>query len=206
MGISCGIFIAKTGRYLELMWIGPILLTLGTGLYISLGAHTSIGRIIGFQIIAGVGTGLLFEAPLIALQALVSQKDTATATATLSFIRSISTALSIIIGGVVFQNGMETKAGQLRMAGLPANITDQLTGSFAAANVPLIGTITDSAQKWAVKEAFAWSIRNLWIMYTCVSACGIIASLFVTKMVLSKIHTETRTGIEKESDRVDGQT
>jgi hypothetical protein len=205
MGIGCGVFIHRTGRYLEIIWIGPILLTIGNGLYILLGVDSSVAMIIGLQVVAGVGAGLLFEAPLIALQALVSQKDTATATSTLGFIRTMATALSIIIAGVVFQNGMQNRAGGLRATGLPTNITDQLTGSSAAANVMLVSTVVDPIQKLAIKEAFAWSIRNMWIMYTCISACGIVASLFVTKQVLSKVHTETRTGIDKETDDVNIQ-
>jgi hypothetical protein len=48
-------------------------MTLGNGLYILFSANSSVGKIVGFQIIAGIGQGLLFEAPLIAIQAFVSQ-------------------------------------------------------------------------------------------------------------------------------------
>lgn len=66
MGLLCGIVIHQTGRYLELIRCGMVLLTIGTGLYIYLGATSSIAKIVGFQIIAGLGAGMLFEPPLIA--------------------------------------------------------------------------------------------------------------------------------------------
>ncbi len=195
-GIATGLIIHRTGRYLDLIYVGMAFLTLGSGLFINLTANSPLYEIIIFQIITGTGAGLLFEPPLIALQSLVSQADTATATATFGFIRNIATALSVVVCGVVFQNGMELREPILREQGLPTNVTDLLTGSAAAANVMVISTLRDPAQVQDVKEAFAWSLRNMWIMVTCVSACGIVASLFIGKHVLGTEHTETKTGLK----------
>lgn len=173
-------------------------LTIGNGLYIYFNATSSIAEIVIFEAIAGIGAGLLFEPPLIALQALVSQDDTATATATLGFFRNLATSFSIVIGGVVFQSGMQLQVPKLRMAGLSAEIIQQVSAGNAAANVMVIGTISDPAQQLAVKEAFAFSLRNMWILYTCVSAVGLLASAFIAKQALSKEHTETKTGITKK--------
>jgi putative Mn2+ efflux pump MntP len=138
-------------------------MVLGNGLYILFSATSSIASIIGFQIITGIGHGLLFEAPLIAIQALVSQDDTATATSTFGFMRNLSTALSVVICGVIFQNGMDVKAAQLARppVSLGKNVTDALAGGNAAANVMIIRTIGDEGQKMAVKKAFVWSLRNM---------------------------------------------
>jgi len=59
-----------------------------------------------------------------------------------------------------------------------------------------VGEIQDLRQRLAVREAYAWSMRNMWIMYTGVSALGVLASMFVKKHVLRKDHVETRTGIK----------
>lgn len=80
-------------------------------------------------------------------------------------------------------------------------MTESLAGGAAAANVFVIKGIADAGQKRAVKEAFAWSLRNMWILYTCLSGCGVVASGFITKQVLSKEHTETRTGLKKETEQ-----
>ena len=199
MGIFAGIFIHRTGRYLELIWVGTGLMTLGFGLLIALNASSSLKEIIPFQLVAGVGSGLLFEPPLIAIQALVSQDDTATATATFGFIRTLATSLSIVIGGVLFQNGMHLQQSNLRAAGLPDDLVEQLSGTAAAANVMVIRTLTNIAQKEVVKEAFAWSLRNMWIMYTSIAAVGVVAGGFVGKAILGKEHTETKTGLRKEN-------
>lgn len=142
---------------------------------------------------------------MIALQALVSQDDTATATATFGFIRNLATSLSVVIGGVVFQNGMSMCASSLLAAGIPANIAEQLSGQAAAANVMLIQRLGDEGMQRAAKEAFAWSLRNMWILYCGVAFFGFLAGWCVEVRVLGREHVETRTGLrEKEAEvRVD---
>lgn len=202
VGILVGFFIHRTGRYLELLYIGGLLMVLGNGLYILFSSTTPLSQIIGFQIVAGVGQGLLFEAPLIAIQAGVSQANTATATSTLVFTRNLSTALSIVICGVIFQNSIDIRADVLGAPPhqIPANITDLISDGRAGANVLLIENITDPAQRQAIKDAFVWSMRNMWIFATGVAALGSIATVFVKKELLSKHHVETITGLREKTE------
>jgi len=104
----------------------------------------------------------------------------------------------------MFQNGMKLQKSNLRNQGLPADLLNSLSGPDAASNVNLIATIANQAQRLAVKQAFAWSLRNFWIMCTCMAACGLIAGGFVRKKELSKEHTETQTGIKEKTDVVAG--
>lgn len=71
-----GIFIRKTGQYLPPIWAGMTLMTLGFGLFIDLGPNSSWAKIILYQIVAGIGVGPNFQAPLIALQSLVPVRFT----------------------------------------------------------------------------------------------------------------------------------
>jgi MFS family permease len=201
MGVIVGFIIHRTGRYLELIYAGVILMTIGNGLYTLFSTKSSLAEIITFQIVAGLGAGLLFQAPLLALQALLPQDDIAMATSTLSFMRNLATSLSVVIGGVLFQNSMDIRVPSLSTPpiSLPSNITDLLVGGDAAAHVFLVSVIQDPAQRAAVREAYAWSMRNMWIMYTGISALAVVASLFIKKHHLRKDHVETKTGIKRES-------
>jgi nitrate/nitrite transporter NarK len=89
MGFVCGIITHKYSAYRALICAGTCALALGMGLFITLGAETSIATIAGFEIVAGVGAGLLFQPSVIAIQAFTAQEDIATAIATLEFVRSI---------------------------------------------------------------------------------------------------------------------
>ncbi|KAI1141302.1 MFS drug transporter [Hypoxylon sp. FL0543] len=199
--IGVGFLIKRTGRYREVIWAGTMFLTLGTGLYITFGPDTSVAKIIGFEILGAPGPALLFQAPMIAIQNTVSQADTATATSTLGFIRDLGTALSIVLGGVVFQNSMNTRHSSLVAAGLSDSDLEALSGDHAAANVEIVQTIQGAAQRRAAIDAYAWSVRNMFIMYTCIAGVGLVASAFIKHRRLKTEHTETKTGIQNMTER-----
>ncbi|KAA6415833.1 MAG: major facilitator superfamily transporter [Lasallia pustulata] len=154
---AVGIFIRKTGQYLPPIYFGLFFMTLGFGLYIDLPAHPSWARIILYQIIAGLGVGPNFQSPLIALQSLVQPKDIATATATFGFTRNLASSISVVLGGVIFQNGMRKRRGALE-AGLPATVAAQLSGGEAGANTGVVKTLP-AAEKAVAAEAFADALR-----------------------------------------------
>jgi hypothetical protein len=148
--------------------------------------------------VAGAGCGLLFFPPLLALQSNVPQEETAAATATFGFIRNLAMAMSVVLGGVVFQNSMDMRQSTLLAAGLSGSMVEELTGSEAAANVMVIQSIEDALQRSVIKDAYAWSLRNVWILYTSLGACGLIASVFITRQHLSTEHVETKTGLKEK--------
>lgn len=193
--MAAGFIVHKTGRYLELIWTGVALLALGNGLYITLDVDSPLGTIIAFQIVAAIGAGLLFQPPLIALQALVPPQKTAAATATLGLTRNLSTSIAIVAGQAIFSSRMDSQRFRLLEQRLPENLADNFSGSSAAANVLLVNTLSDPKLQFAVKEAFAKSLKGVWIISTCTSVCAVIASTFVSKQVLSKAHIEHRTGL-----------
>ncbi|KAL1646656.1 hypothetical protein SLS61_007730 [Didymella pomorum] len=197
-GVVCGVIIHRTGRFREIMWVGSAFMCLGFGLFVSFDANTTTARAVGFQMVAGFGQGILFEAPLIAIQSQVKQKDVATATATMAFVRNIAVSISVIICGTIFQNSMSARQGYLKAAGLPSNVLDQLDGENALANVMVPSTLENPAWEFAAKQAFAWATRNMWIMLTVVAFLALVSSFFVEAAYLGTEHVETVTGLRKE--------
>jgi hypothetical protein len=196
-GIS-GFLIHRTGKYLSQIWLGTGLLFLGTGLFIRLNPHSSLAELVVLQVLAGAGSALLFAPPLIALQATVKQEDTASATGMLGFIRTLAMSISIVVGGVVFQNSMANERDALERTGIAEALVEKLTGSSAAASTELIREIHNPAMVEALASAFSGSLRNVWIMYTAMAGIAVVASAFIRHRTLSVEHTETRTGIKQE--------
>ena len=193
-----GVFIRKTGQYLPPIWFGLTFMTLGFGLFIDLGPNSSWAKIIVYQIVAGIGVGPNFQSPLIALQSLVLKRDIATATATFGFTRNLGSAVSIVVGSVVFQNGMISKQSQLEAALGPKAAV--IGGGSAGANVGIIQSLPDD-QKTIARQAFSDSLGTMWIMYVCFAGVGLLVSFLITKNVLSKQHDETKTGLGEEKRR-----
>ncbi|KAF2146450.1 uncharacterized protein K452DRAFT_241213 [Aplosporella prunicola CBS 121167] len=194
-----GVVIRKTGAYLPCIWFGMALMTLGYGLFTNITANSSWAKLILFQIVAGLGVGPNFQSPLIALQAMVQPRDIATATATFGFTRNMATAISIVIGSVVFQNQMQAKSSTLQEA-LGPKLAAQLSGGSAGANTEIVDALP-SQQRSVARVAFADSLATMWIVYVCFSAAGLLCSFLIVKKTLTHQHEETKTGLPQEAER-----
>ncbi|KAJ5703779.1 Efflux pump dotC [Penicillium malachiteum] len=191
-----GVLMRKTGRYREFIMAGLFFMTLGFGLLIDLKPYASWPRIIIFQLIAGIGVGPNFQAPLVAFQANVRPADMATATATFGFVRQLATSMSIVMGTVVYQNMMSQQSAELTAA-VGASITETISSSFAGSSKALIEGLTTS-QREVVLKAFTFALSRMWIMYTAVAGIGFILSCFIRPLKLSKAHTIHKTGLAEQ--------
>ncbi|KAK3330007.1 major facilitator superfamily domain-containing protein [Apodospora peruviana] len=199
-----GIFIKKTGKYLPCIIFGMATMTLGFGLFIDLESTLNLPKLILYQIVAGIGVGPNFQAPLIALQTMVHQRDIGSATATFAFVRQLWTAISLVIGGVVFQNGMEKQYPTL-VAELGVETANLLSGHNAASNVGVVATLPGKEGDIA-RAAYLKSLKTMYIMYVAFAGLGLIISLFVGSRKLSKEHEEHKTGLHAMRRARDGSS
>ncbi|KAK8867298.1 hypothetical protein PGQ11_005876 [Apiospora arundinis] len=197
---ATGAIIQKTGRYLPAMYVAQVLLALGTGLLIYLKFGEPLAKLVVFQILVGMGVGMNMEPPLLAAQAAASKIDTAVVIATMGFIRNIATSIAIVVGGVIFQNGMNARYG-----GLVDEVGQQVAGSFkgdhASANVELIGTLSMHDQG-AVRRVYFDSFRGVWIMCVVVAGLSLIANLFVRAHHLSVETQAVVLGVDRAAEDV----
>jgi len=175
------------------------MMTLGFGLFINLPDYAYWPKIIIYQIIAGIGVGPNFQSPLIALQAHVAPHDIATATATFGFIRQLATSMSVVLGGVVFQNLLSKKGPELAKS-LGAKTAARLSGANIEASTDFIKSLPP-AQKRVANAAITDSLSKMFIFYTAIAALGLFLSLFIKKKTLSKVRNNNKTGLE-EQERV----
>jgi hypothetical protein len=49
---------------------------------------------------------------------------------------------------------------------------------------------------------FAESLREMWILYTCDAATGLVVSGFISKQTLNAEHVDTKTGITPAAEAV----
>ncbi|KAL2021618.1 hypothetical protein VTK56DRAFT_6971 [Thermocarpiscus australiensis] len=188
-----GVFIKKTGKYRPAIIFGMAVMTLGFGLFIDLEARPNWPKIILFQLIAGVGVGPNFQSPLIALQSTVEPRDMASATGTFGFTRQLFSSISIVIGGVVFQNGMQQRYPKL-LAEIGPDAANLLSGSNAASSIGHVEELPEW-QRQIARQAYFESLRTMYIMYTAFAGFGLLISFLVRSRTLSKEHQEHKTGL-----------
>lgn len=203
-GIACGVIIHRTGRYLEVIYVGSIIFSLGTGLLTRITATSTVPTIIAFEIVTGLAAGQLFEPALVALQAHLPQSSIATATSTAGLLRNLASCFAVVLAGAIFQHGMEHQVADLQAAGLSPGLVDMLTSTSSAANVGLIGKIEDPAQRFAVRKAYARGLQGIWITCAVMAASLTVCGVFISKKHLSDVHEETRTGISGHDETTTG--
>ncbi|KAI0424693.1 MFS gliotoxin efflux transporter glia [Xylaria sp. FL1042] len=96
--------VGKVGLYSPFLFVGAALSTIGAGLIYTWDLETSLGRIIGYQIIYGVGTGISVQIPLIVVSVVMAGADHAIATATILFFQFASAAYGIGATGSILNN------------------------------------------------------------------------------------------------------
>jgi DNA repair protein RAD50 len=201
---GAGVYIKKTGKYKLVIVSGLIVMVLGFGLFIDLEPRANWVKIIIFQIVAGIGVGPNFQAPLIALQTNVEPRDIGAATSCFSFIRQLGTSISVVVGGVIFNNEMESQYPKLQQE-LGSDLANRLSGSNAAGSVELVGSLTGEDGRVA-KTAFWKSLQTMYIVYTCFAGLSLAISLMFKQVYLSKEHTEHKTGLKSLKRRDEEKT
>ncbi|KAF7628808.1 hypothetical protein AFLA_004154 [Aspergillus flavus NRRL3357] len=165
MTLGSGLFVQRTGKYRPVIWIGCPLMTVGTGLFIDFGPRLVLWKIVVYQLIAGIGAGPLFQAPMIAFQNALKPENVAAGNAAFAFLKNLATSLSLVIGGVVAQSG----TGEFRL--VDSNAETEKDGG---------GTVD--------RTAFVAGLSHMWIFYTALCGVMTIASLTIQKRRLGDEH------------------
>lgn len=190
-----GWFMERSGQYLEYLRGGLLIMTIGIGACINFPDYISMGRIIGFLVLIGIGFGPNFQGPMIALRLGVAPKDIGAGMTTLSFLRMLSGAFGVVIGQVIFQSQMKSHLPFLAGAGVPSDMIDELArGSAIASSKTAMDTLPHNLLI-LIQQAKAQSFSKVWIAYTVISFAGLIASLGIKKMAMSDTHEEVQTGL-----------
>lgn len=197
-----GVYISHTGRYRPPIYFGLVMTILGHGLYINLQPYASWSRIIIFQIIAGCGLGPLFQAPIIAIFSLTKPADTASAAATVFFARDLATSMSIVFGGVIFQNRIRAYERDIEGVASPA-LAEMITNGGATTASDQIRSLPAAARS-LVRDRYNTALRSEWIFYTALGGAALLMSLGISKQLLSKEHKINKTGLDvQEASRLE---
>ncbi|KAJ7611710.1 MFS general substrate transporter [Roridomyces roridus] len=186
-----GLLIAKLGHYRLINLIGWSAVLLGLGLFITLDRNTSLGVIVVFQIIQGVGMGLLYALTFVVLAPLPVSEN-ASAVSLLSFVRAFSQSWGVAIAGSVISNKLAST--------LPSSILEQFDrASLVYGVIPEIAGLPEPLQD-QVKDVYVESIRVMWIVMAVLAAVGFLTVLFMKDIPLSRT-VDGKWGLKKPAEK-----
>ncbi|KAJ7711441.1 major facilitator superfamily domain-containing protein [Mycena metata] len=192
--VVIGPIVTATKRTRPFIWSGTALMTLGAGLLITLSEKSSLGQEMGFSLIQGLGTGFLFQPPLIALQAAMPLKDMAACTGAFYLVRTLGSTLGISLGGVAFQSQLA-----IRLRAIPALTGTSAEASIFQGNYKDIKLILPVELRQQVIVALSRSLRTIYIMLTPLAGTTFLLSLLVRHYSLERNFVQkTRPSEEAE--------
>ncbi|EOD49204.1 MFS gliotoxin efflux transporter [Neofusicoccum parvum] len=102
--IVSGGTITATGHYLPLLALGSVLATIGGGLIFTLDIGSPSSHWIGYQALAGIGSGLGIQVGVIVCQAIVPAIEVSSVTAIILFWQTLAGAIFVSVAQSLFTN------------------------------------------------------------------------------------------------------
>lgn len=177
MAIVAGLTAAATKKYRVQNVVAWCFIIFGLGLDTTLHATSAVRNWVGFELLSGIGLGLLFTATAFPVLSPLPVSDNGTALAIFIFFRSFFQAWGITIGGTVLQNQLKTRLPQAFVQNLSSGI------DLAYSAIPQISSLPDDL-RLEVQTAFAKSLRMLWFVLLGISVLGLLSSLMMKDIEL----------------------
>jgi len=177
--IASGQLISKFGYYYPFLVAGPFFLAVGSGLLFTLSVTTSSAKIIGYQILAGIGTGMGMQNALLAMQ--VEFKETprliGQATSMASFGQFFGGTLALGLAEPVFSS-MLSKYLLIYAPTAPVAIVKE---SPVAVYTELAPDLIPG-----VVNAYAHALRIVFLIGVPVGGLALISSVFIKSIKIVK--------------------
>ncbi|KAJ6567332.1 Mfs1.2 [Mycena vulgaris] len=188
-GFSVNVF----KRYRPQLWSGWAVLVLSSGLLSTITADSSRAKSIGFQVINGLGIGLLYMNLYFPILAPLPVTSSAQALAFYNYLRALAQTWGVTIGSTVLQNQLKRH--------LPPDFTRSFPEGveIAYAVIPEIPNLPQPL-KDEVRVAFAKGLSTLWQVHIGLAALGLLASLLMRGLPL---HTQLDKKWEMDHGRPD---
>ncbi len=194
VSIVVGVLVSRWGRFRWAIWSGWTVSTFGIGLLCLLGPDTTIAQWVFLNLVPGMGLGMLYTSLGYSTITAAEEKDAAYAAAMYTFSRSFGQGIGVATGGAIIQAQLEIK---LRAYPLLADQASALSKQ-ASALVEIVKSMDiNSPRRTMIIEAFADSLKIVWVVMAGLSFVGLVASLWTKDLDVNRA-PETEQGLRKD--------
>ncbi|KAJ7500300.1 ABC transporter [Mycena galericulata] len=178
-GVGSGQLVGVFGYYWPFLVFSPIFLAIGSGLLYTLNVNSSSATVIGFQILAGVGTGMGMQNSLLAIQ--VEFRDTprllAQATSMASFGQFLGGTLGLGVAEPVFSS--ELAKNLLKYA-------PEAPAAIVKESPTAIYTELPAAMIPGVVKSYAEALKIVFVLGVPVAGLALVSVLFIQNIRIMK--------------------
>ncbi|KAJ7168989.1 major facilitator superfamily domain-containing protein [Mycena filopes] len=191
--IGAGQIVGKFGYYWPFLVASPFFLGVGSGLLYTLNTTTSAAKIIGYQILVGIGTGMAMQNSLLAMQ--VEFKDAprllGQATSMASFAQFLGGTLGLGVAEPVFASELSKYLLQYA-PGAPAAIVKESPTAIYSGALP-------ESMIAGVVESYTRSLRLVFVLGVPVAGLAFISALFIKNIRIVKTVAPASQGEKAEA-------
>ena len=199
------LLLTKFGRYKPLHLIGFAISVLGLGLFNLLDQHTTMAQYVVYQMVAAVGSGLVLNTMLPAVQAQVDERYQAATTAAWSFVRSLGSIWGVAIPAAVFNNRFSQISAYTITDPAVRALFDGGNRAYENAYADFIWSFPTPVKDQIV-QTYSDALKLIWQISIAFSGINFLI-IFLEKEVPLRTELETEFGLEggdKEKDAEKG--
>lgn len=167
--VISGGLITQLGYYNPWILLGLALMSIGSGLFTTLQVDSGNASMIGYQVVYGLGSGMFMTGPLIAVQAVLSPKDTPMGIAIVTFFQ--------MFGGAFFSAISQTIFNEQLLKQLTRNAPGVNIGALLAAGTTAIQKVVAPAQLPDVLLSYNTALLNPFYLAAAITAVACLCAL-----------------------------
>ncbi|KAI0465629.1 MFS gliotoxin efflux transporter glia [Xylaria cf. heliscus] len=183
--------VARIGFYQPFLIVGSVLATIGAGLIYTWNLDTGLGRIIGYQILYGGGTGIAVQVPVIVAGVVTSNADQAISTATVLFFQFVAAAYGVGATDSILNN--------LLLSSLPRYLPGEDPLKVLSIGSSALQTRFQGQKLHGAREAYIQGLHGSWALAIALFGASFLASL-IPKSGGPMIPRQTLPDQEKQRD------
>jgi len=189
--ILSGQVVSRTGRYKVFPIVGSLLMVLGMYLLSNLGLHTSHLVMSAYVIVLGAGMGMTMQIMVLATQNAVEGRLIGTATAAVTFFRSLGGAFGTSLFGAIFIAGLTHWIPVLLPGAVSKNLHVNQSFSMSPAQLHAF----PPQIQHGILDSFVRSLHTVFLVGVPLAAVTFVLTLF-----LKEIRLRTDSGLERPSE------
>ncbi|GJN91916.1 hypothetical protein Rhopal_004941-T1 [Rhodotorula paludigena] len=171
-GFAGGI-ISKFGRYWPFLFGGPAISMIGSGLLYTIDENTPMSKLIGYQILLGVGVGLVLQNTIIAVQAdCADPTQIPQKTGLVTFGQLIGGTVGIAIASSIFGT---------RLSSALREFAPEAPFELVRQSVQAIPTLPEDLQPGVI-HAYVLALKDVFIIGVAAGGCTSLSALLIRNL------------------------
>ncbi|KAI5458710.1 major facilitator superfamily transporter [Mariannaea sp. PMI_226] len=197
-----GAMLTKYGRYRPWHFGGLIIMTIGAGLYSLLDRSTPTVGWVLLVFFFAMGCGFVMPSLLPALQADLSDTDTAAATAAITIVRSFGSVWGALIPSIIFNNVFDRLSDRIE----DDTTRSMLVGgeAFSRATKSFIDSLEPSTRDQVI-DTYVEALKYVWYAAIAICLAGLLC-VFLEKEIDLRTSNETDFGLTNREQSSDEAT